>query len=68
METWVWVTLGSDLKGNMRHNLLNLCIIWASQVALVIKNLPVNAGDLREKSITSDIQMTPPLWQKVKRN
>jgi len=23
---------------------------------------------LGEKSITSDIQMTPPLWQKVKRN
>ena len=22
----------------------------------------------REKSITSDMQMTPPLWQKVKRN
>ena len=42
------MTLGSDLKGNMRHNLLNLCIIWASQVALVIESLPVNAEDLRD--------------------
>ena len=28
----------------------------------------LQSGFLREISITSDMQMTPPLWQKVKRN
>src|SRR5574340_1119660 len=27
-----------------------------------------NIGEIGEISITSDMQMTPPLWQKVKRN
>ena len=28
------------------------CIRWASQVALVVKNLPVNAGDIRDVGLT----------------
>ena len=28
----------------------------------------LESGFLREISITSDMQMTPPLWQKVKKN
>ena len=24
------------------------CLLWASQVALVVKNLPANAGDIKE--------------------
>ena len=27
---------------------IRLCHLWASQMALVVKNLPVNAGDVRE--------------------
>ena len=47
----------------------------------MVRNLPANAGDAgdgkkhklesrlpEEISITSGMQMTPPLWQKVKRN
>ena len=26
------------------------CILWASQMALVVKNPPASAGDVREKS------------------
>ena len=32
------------------HCLLFLCLVWASQVALVLKNLPANAGDIRDMS------------------
>ena len=28
-----------------------ICIIGASQIALVVKNLPANAGDLRDPSL-----------------
>ena len=31
-------------------------------------NYNLESRSLREISITSDMQMTPPLWQKVKRN
>ena len=31
--------------------LYNLILKWASQVALVVKNLPANAGDMRRGSI-----------------
>ena len=31
------------------HCLLFLCLVWASQVALVLKNLPANAGDIRDE-------------------
>ena len=33
----------------MEKNMRNLLIYWASQVALVVKNLPTNAGDVRDK-------------------
>ena len=32
----------------MEKNMRNLLIYWASQVALVVKNLPTNAGDVRD--------------------
>ena len=61
------------------------------KVALVVKNLPTNSGDVnsyaeyimrnagldeaqagikiaRRITITSDMQMTPPSWQKAKKN
>ena len=30
------------------HYSWQLCPIWAPQVALVVKNLPANAGDIRD--------------------
>ena len=39
-----------------------------SQETLGWKNHKLESRLLREISITSDIQMTPPLWQKVKKN
>ena len=30
----------------------NLTCMWASQVVLVVKKLPVNAGDVRDESLT----------------
>ena len=36
--------------------------------ASVFYTLQVEINIAREISITSDMQMTPPLWQKVKRN
>ena len=35
----------------MEKNMRNLLIYWASQVALVGKNLPANAGDVRDKGL-----------------
>ena len=31
--------------------LFNITVIWASQVALVVKNSPANAGDMRDKGL-----------------
>ena len=54
------------------------CVSFTS--SSMVKSLPAKAGDcfihgsgispglLGEISITSDMQMIPPLWQKVKRN
>ena len=36
---------------NSEFNMKRLGIFWASQVALVVKNLPANAGDMRRGSI-----------------
>ena len=33
----------------MEKNMRKLLIYWASQVTLVVKNLPANAGDVRDK-------------------
>ena len=35
-------------KTGARKIIPDLCICWASQVALVVKNLPANAGDIRD--------------------
>ena len=34
-------------------------VLWASQVALVVKNLPVNAGDLRDVGLTPGLGRSP---------
>ena len=35
------------LQSNIQYN---VCQSWASQVVLVVKNLPANAGDIRDVS------------------
>ena len=47
-EAWVW-----PLLGKLRSCKLAPCDqnkTWASQVELVVKNLPANAGDIRDAS------------------
>ena len=34
---------------NSQHNMRRLGIFWAPQVALVVKNLPASAGDVRDR-------------------
>ena len=34
-------------------------VLWASQVALVVKNLPDNAGDLRDVCLTPGLGRSP---------
>ena len=43
------------------------CILSPCLLKFYAEHIMRNAG-LGERSITSDMQMTPPLWKKVKRN
>ena len=36
-----------------------LHLLWASHVALVIKNLPASAGDLRDAGLISGLERSP---------
>ena len=38
----------SQSSQNKHTNKVNYGTLWASQVALVVKNLPANAGDIRD--------------------
>ena len=33
--------------------------VWASQVALVVKNLPANAGDVRDTGLIPELGRSP---------
>ena len=46
-------TLQSIKKTDIKHkiNLINGKTIWASQAALVIKNTPANAGDIKDNGL-----------------
>ena len=48
----------SNIKGLERYS----PIIWASQVALVVKNLPANAGDARDVGLIPRIGTIP--WRR----
>ena len=37
----------------------SLCFVLASQVALVVKNLPVNAGDVRDAGLIPGLGRSP---------
>ena len=41
---------------------------WELTVAQIMNSLLPNSRLLGEISITSDMQMTPPLWKRVKKN
>ena len=38
---------------------IRLCQLWAFQVVLVVKNLPVNAGDVRDSGSIPDSGRSP---------
>ena len=41
------------------HTFFCACIVWASQVALVVKNLPGNAGDTRDEGPIPGLGRSP---------
>ena len=57
-----WFQIGKEVRQD--------CILSPCLFNLYAEYIMWNAGSrlLEEISVTSDMQMTPPLWQKVKRN
>ena len=39
--------------------ILAMVFLWASQVILVVKNLPANAGDVRDSVLVSGLERSP---------
>ena len=39
--------------------ILTMVFLWASQVTLVVKNLPANAGDVRDSVLVSGLERPP---------
>ena len=44
------------------HNICRTIFLWASQVALVVKNLLANAGDIRDVGSVLAIRRSPGGW------
>ena len=59
-----WFQIG---KGVRQGSILPLCL-FNFYAEYIMRNAGLESRLLGEISITSDMQMTPPLWQKVKRN
>ena len=62
-----WFQIG---KGVHEGCILSLCL-FSFYAEYIIRNVGLEEAQSRNKiviPITSDMQMTPPLWQKVKRN
>ena len=66
MEQWT----GSIGKGVCQGYILSACLFnfYAKYIMRNAEPDEAQAGFPGEISITSDVQMTPPLWQKVKKN
>ena len=59
-------------KGVCQGYILSLCL-FNLYAEYIMQNVQLDEAQVESRlpgeiSITSDIQMTPPLWQKVKRN
>ena len=59
-----WFQIG---KGGHQGCILSPCLINLS-AEYFMRNAGLEEAQAGEISITSDMQMTPPLWQKIKRN
>ena len=64
-----WFQIGKGVRQGCK---LSLCLfnLYAEYIMRNARLEETEAGikTAREISVTSDMQMTPPLWQKVKRN
>ena len=68
MEQWTGSKLGKEyIKAVYCHLLFNLYAKYIMQNSRLLK-IKLESRLLGQISINSDMQMTPPLWQKVKRN
>ena len=69
MEQWAGSKLGKEYIKEVYCNSVYLTSMWRSSCEMPgWMNHKLESKLLGEISITSDMQMTPPLWQKVKRN
>ena len=68
MEQWTGCKLGKEYKAIYCHPAYLASVQSASCEMLDEMNYKLESRLLEEMPVTSDIQMTPPLWQKVKRN
>ena len=59
-----WFQIG---KGVRQGSILPLCL-FNFYAEYIMRNVGLESRLLGEISITSDMQMTPPLWQRVKKN
>ena len=69
MEQWTGSKLGKEYIKAVYCNSAYLTSVWRSSCEMPgWMNHKLESKLLGEISITSDMQMTPPLWQKLKRN
>ena len=59
-----WFQIG---KGVRQGSILSPCL-FNLYAEYIMRNAGLEETQAGEISVTSDMQMTPPLWQKVKRN
>ena len=63
--TMAWFTIG---KGVHQGCILSSCLFYMQSTSARLDEAQPGIRLLGEISITSDMQMTPPLWQKAKKN